>query len=208
MNYLAHLLLAGEDPQAQLGSLLGDFTRGRIEILANSYPAPVIHGISVHRKIDRFTDDHADVIRSRRRFSPVRYRFSGIIVDVLHDHLLSVHWDRFANIDRQRFISRCYSLLNDHRPLLPQRLQRVAPIMITQDWLGSYLKLEAVDRVYQRLSKRIARNNPLAGAMEEVVAHYDELENDFLNFFPDVQSHAAQLNPKRSTTGTVLLFGD
>jgi acyl carrier protein phosphodiesterase len=194
MNYLAHLLLAGEDPQAQLGSLLGDFTRGRIETLARRYPASVIHGISVHRKIDRYTDDHESVVRSKRRFSPQRARYSGIIVDVLHDHLLSRHWDCFADIGRQAFIARSYSLLSENEPLLPERLQRVAPTMIAQDWLGSYLELDAVDRVYQRLSTRISRENPLAGAIEEVFAHYDELEKDFLSFFPDVQSHAARLN--------------
>ena len=81
MNFLAHLLLAGEDPEQRLGSLIADFSRGRLETLAKRYPPGIIRGIAQHRKIDRFTDRHPLLLDSRRRFSLRRRRFAGIITE-------------------------------------------------------------------------------------------------------------------------------
>jgi len=55
MNYLAHLLLAGENPEHRLGGLMADFVRGRIETLSQHYPEGVVQGIIDHRGIDSFT---------------------------------------------------------------------------------------------------------------------------------------------------------
>lgn len=194
MNYLAHLLLGGDEPLHRLGGLIADFTRGRLETLAKQYPAKVMHGISVHRQVDRFTDMHDQVARSKRRFSPARRRYAGIIVDVLHDHYLSRHWEQYTDICRDTFIEDAYQLLRDNRRHLPERMHRVAPIMIEQDWLGSYQHIEEIGLVYERMSRRLRRPNTLAGAIEEVAANYLELEQDFENFFPDMITHANCIN--------------
>jgi len=178
----------------RLGGLMADFTRGRLEILAKQYPATVMHGIAVHRQVDRFTDLHDYVARSKGRFSPLRRRYAGIIVDVLHDHFLSRHWERYSDISRETFIAEAYQLLHDNRRYLPERMHRVAPVMIEQDWLGSYQHIEEIGIVYERMSRRFSRTNPLAGAIEEVQIHYAELESDFKNFFPDVLAHANRIN--------------
>lgn len=65
--------------------------------------------------------------------------------------------------------------------------------MIQQDWLGSYLHITGIAIVYDRLSRRLHHNNGLAGAIVEVQAHYNELERDFENFFPDLFAHAKHI---------------
>lgn len=194
MNYLAHLLLGGDEPLQRLGALIADFTRGRMENLAKQYPGEVLHGISVHRQVDRFTDLHDHVARSKGRFSPSRRRYAGIIVDVLHDHYLSRHWQRYTDVSRESFIADAYQLLRDNRRYLPERMHRAAAIMIEQDWLGSYQHIAEIGIVYERMSRRLRRPNTLAGAIEEVETHYPELERDFENFFPDVLAHANRIN--------------
>ncbi|MCP4285542.1 MAG: DUF479 domain-containing protein [Gammaproteobacteria bacterium] len=196
LNYLAHLLLGGDEPLERLGGLIADFTRGRLGTLAKQYPAQVLHGISVHRQIDRFTDLHTIVGQSKRRFSPLRRRYAGIIVDVLHDHYLSRHWSRYTDLSRDKFIENAYQLLRDNAGHLPKRMRRVAPIMIEQDWLGSYQHIEEIGIVYQRMSRRLRHPNTLASAIEEVEAHYHDLEQDFEKFFPDVLAHANHVNKK------------
>lgn len=194
MNYLAHLFLGGDEPLQRLGGLMADFTRGRLETLAKQYPAKVMHGIAVHRQVDCFTDMHNHVARSKRRFSPPRRRYAGIIVDVLHDHYLSRHWRRYTDVSREAFIEDAYQLLRDNQHYLPERMQRVAPMMIEQDWLGGYQHIEALGMVYERMSRRLRHPNTLGNAIEEVQAHYSELEQDFENFFPDVLAHANRIN--------------
>jgi acyl carrier protein phosphodiesterase len=194
VNYLAHLFLGGDEPLERLGGLIADFTRGRLETLAKQYPAKVLHGISVHRQVDRFTDINMTVARSRARFSPLRRRYAGIIVDILHDHYLSRHWKRYTDVSREVFIADAYQLLRDNRRHLPERMQRVAPMMIEQDWLGSYRRIAEIGLVYDRMSHRLRRPNTLTGAIEEVHANYQELEQDFNVFFPDVLAHANRIN--------------
>ena len=201
MNYLAHLFLGGEEPLEKLGGLIADFTRGRLETLAKRYPEKVIRGIAVHRRLDHFTDLHDHVMQSKARFSPLRRRYSGIIVDVLHDHYLSRHWERYSDGSRDAFIEDAYRLLRDYRRYLPERMRRVAPVMIEQDWLGSYQHIEEIGRVYERMSRRLRRPNTLAGAIEEVQTHYSELESDFKNFFPDMLTHANHVNKLPSIDG-------
>ena len=188
------MLLAGEEPIQRLGSLIADFTRGRTERLAKQYPPQLVRGIVLHRRIDRFTDLHPEVLRSKQRFSSQRRRYAGIIVDILYDHYLSLHWQRYTASSRGAFITDAYRLLQENQHYLPERLHRIAPLMIEQDWLGSYQRIEEIGSVYERLSGRLRQPNSLAGAIDEVRLHYLELEQDFTAFFPDLLTHAVHLD--------------
>ncbi len=192
MNYLAHLFLAGDDPELKLGSLLADFTRGRLQELEKRYPPAVMQGIRLHREIDSYTDAHPVVRQSKERFSRRRRRYAGIIVDVLHDHFLSRHWGRFSVRDRRDFIDSSYQLLHQNRSLFPPRMQRVAALMIQQDWLGSYIEIKSIGEVYDRMSRRLRRPNDLVGSLEEVIANYEALDEDFRSFFPKLHAHTAE----------------
>ena len=91
MNYLGHLYVAGDDPELQLGGLLGDFVRGRD---LSAFPEGVARGISLHRSIDAYTDRHP-AFRSACEALPAEYRrFSRILIDVYFGHLLARDWQR------------------------------------------------------------------------------------------------------------------
>lgn len=186
MNYLAHLFLSPPSPQMLLGSLAADFTRGRLETLARAYPPEMMRGIALHRRIDRFTDDHPLVWQSRRRFSPVYRRYSGILVDILYDHFLSRYWSEYTGRDRVRFIREVYRLLEQRHAQLPPRLRQLAPRMQREDWLGSYHDLEVIGLVYRRMEMRLGRPGCMSGAIDEVKAGYRPLADDFNRFFPDL----------------------
>ncbi|MCF8052987.1 MAG: ACP phosphodiesterase [Desulfobacterales bacterium] len=183
MNYLAHLFLAGDGDNARLGSVLGDFVKGDP---AGRFDAGICEGILLHRRIDRYTDAHPSTGQSRKRFSQRRRRFSGVIVDVCGDHFLSRHWHRFSRRDRTSFIEDAYDLLRRHRGILPARLNRILPMMIEEDWLGSYLHLDRVGVTLDRIAGRLSNGGRFKGAIREVEEHYGRLEADFLRFFPDL----------------------
>jgi acyl carrier protein phosphodiesterase len=183
MNYLAHLYLAQDSAELMIGSILGDFVKGRLK---DQYPNEIQHGIELHRKIDSYTDSHVMTQASRQLYSPERRRFAGIIVDLCYDHFLYRHWTRFADTARGPFISNAYELLKTHQAMLPRRLQAMIPFMIRDDWLGSYRDLSGVEQALGRLSKRVTNGDRLPGAIDEIKAHYRKLETNFLTFFPDL----------------------
>ncbi len=187
MNFLAHLYLAEDTDESILGNLLGDFVKGSPSGL---YSDEIVKGIMTHRNVDKFTDSHAITKESKLLFSLPRRRYAGIIIDVTNDHYLSKHWSQFSDKDLDNFIHDVYRTLERHQQILPPSLARIIPFMIEDDWLGSYSKLGGVSNALGGISRRFARkfnrDIELAGAIEEVEANYLELEEAFLNFFPEL----------------------
>ena len=128
MNYLAHLHLGGQRPEELLGSLYGDFVKGR---LRGQYSPEIEHGIQLHRSIDVFTDNHPLVDQSLSRFTLTRRRYAGIVLDVFFDHCLAREWGQYAEGPLERFTSDFYRVLVAEQHL-PQRLATIAPHMATQ----------------------------------------------------------------------------
>src|SRR5699024_8931556 len=94
MNFLAHALLAGDDPDLEVGGILGDFVRGRPD---PTLPAGLRRGIALHRAVDAFTDRHPDVAAARRLFDPPWRRYAGIMLDVWFDHCLARDFGRWSD---------------------------------------------------------------------------------------------------------------
>jgi acyl carrier protein phosphodiesterase len=183
MNYLAHLFLAEDSPEAMIGNLLGDFVKG---VLGDRYSPELTKGIRLHRKIDTYADSHPVTRSSRNRFSPERRRYAGIIVDVCYDHFLSKHWSQFADMELSLFISKVYGVLQSHKSILPEKLRSILPRMIQENWLGAYQAVKGVEMTLNRISRRLKRRNQIVGSIEEVLLHYEGLKDDFLAFFPDL----------------------
>jgi len=187
MNYLAHLYLAEQSREGLLGSLLGDFVKGRLD---DRFPETVRRVISLYRAIDSFTDAHPLHLESRNRIGAARRRYAGIIVDVCYDHFLCRNWTEHSHESLAIFTERVYGVLREHENNLPDRLQRIMPHMIADDWLSSYADLENVGRTLDGIARRIARRNPLAGALTEIEANYTALDRDFQRFFPELKTHS------------------
>ncbi|TEL14247.1 DUF479 domain-containing protein [Pseudomonas aeruginosa] len=96
MNYLAHLHLGGPQPAQLLGSLYGDFVKGRLQ---GQWPDEIERAIQLHRRIDAFTDSHPLVHAAKRRFPLERRRFAGVLLDVFFDHCLARIAPRMAAQD-------------------------------------------------------------------------------------------------------------
>ena len=191
MNYLAHLQLAGNSESIMLGNLIGDFVKGSI---GSEYSREITRGIVAHRKIDAYADSHPIFKASRRLVSPVRRRFSGIIVDMGFDHFLAKNWGEFSDKNLELFIEDAYALLIQNTDLLPARLRQILPIMVEEDWHGSYITLEGIHKslhgISRRFKLRYGRDNNLSGGVEEIKSNYDRLEQNFKAFYPYVTAFA------------------
>lgn len=187
MNHLAHVFLAPDSPEARVGSILGDFTRG-VELSA--LPEEVHRGVRHHFSVDTFTDRHPQVLASKQLFSPQRRRFAGVALDILYDHFLLKHWYRFTRQDCDRFIGRTYRELSENRHLMPPRMAQVTSRMVDYDWFGAYQDLDNIGHALDRVASRIRFPNRFEGMIEEIHDHGPALEERFLEFFPDLQSIA------------------
>ncbi len=183
VNYLAHVLLSDDHPQSIIGNLSGDFVKGRLD---GRFEPRIRRGIQLHRRVDSFTDQHPVVSELKALFSRERRRYAGIILDVSFDHYLSRHWQLFSDHGLRQFINRVYGILSDQEAQLPAALQKIAPKMISQDWLNSYGTLAGTGAILDRLATRISHQNPLPGAIAEVTNNYELIEEGFLALFPEV----------------------
>ena len=193
MNYLAHLHLGGQRPDQLLGSLYGDFVKGRLQ---GQFAPEVEAGIQLHRRIDVFTDRHPLVDIALGRFSDTRRRYAGIVLDVFFDHCLARDWRLYADQPLAQFTADVYRVLS-REPQLPERLAKIAPHMVAHDWLGSYQEFEVLDQVLRGISRRLSRPEELARAMQELRRLYEPLSEDFRLFYPQLQDFAQKPDPMR-----------
>lgn len=191
MNYLAHLLLADDSDASRIGNLLGDFTRGPMDELAKIYPAELVHGIRMHRAVDRFTDSHEVFKEARILLAPERRRFAGIIVDIFFDHYLCLHWEQFSELPLAHFTQQVYRALKEHPEWRAGRLADAFPMMETENWLMTYATLDGIELTLERVSRRSPRIGKVAGGIDDLRKNYDAFERHFHTFMPDLLAFVA-----------------
>ena len=194
LNYLAHLLLAEDSAASRVGNLLGDFVPGRPETLP--LPVPVVQGIVRHRAIDRFADEHPETAQLKALVAPERRRFAGVIVDLIHDHFLTRHWDNYSDVALREFIDACNTALREHLDILPGELADTLEERIADDWLGQYGTDAGLDGVFHRVALRHPRFAPMRGAIDDLRHHRQAFEHGFLAFFPDLLAWVRKLGPE------------
>lgn len=183
MNYLAHVFLAEDNEESKLGNFLGDFVKGRLK---DQYSPGIIKGIKTHRKIDLFTDSHKVVKDSRKLIGPQRRRWGGAIVDIFFDHFLTKHWSKYSKNNLDEFVLDFYESLKKFNNSVHNNLNFNFEKLVEKDWMRKYENIDGLELVFSKLSTRVKTKNPLAGSEQELVNNYNDLENNFLVFFPQV----------------------
>jgi acyl carrier protein phosphodiesterase len=195
MNWLAHLLLAKPDVESRLGNILGDLVKGRER---HNLPCQFQLGLKCHLEIDSFTDTHLIVKRSKQRINHNYGRFAGILVDVFYDHLLAQNWQDYSELSLRDFTTQIYSSFSDYLEQIPLRASLIITRMIQEDWLSSYQTLLGIENSLERISWKITRRTNkylnLTPAVNELKERYFEFEQDFQEFFPQLNRHIQHWN--------------
>ena len=165
---------------------MGDFTRDMNYAIL---PAQVLAGIQMHQSVDAFTDSHPVVRGLRKNFSQDRRRFSGIVLDVVFDHFLIKHWSAYSTVALDNYITDCYHALWRHRNLMSPRMKMVIGWMISKNWIKTYAEIEGVGRALDGLAGRLKAQHNFHGAISEVENMYTDIEQGFLEFFPQLRGH-------------------
>ena len=201
MNFLSHLLLAGDDEGLRLGAILGDFVRGK-QVLA-SFPPGVGLGIELHRHIDQFVDALPEVVNLRRQFNSPFRRYSGIIIDLAYDHELAIRWRKYSEISIEDFDQNVRLLLakNDH--LLPDRLRIFMRYADRRGLFAAYRDESEILFSLSGIGTRLSRPNPLHRVDEIWAGLAPKFSASFECVFLQVQSDvAAWLKSRSAKTGS------
>lgn len=189
MNFLAHLYLSADAPEALVGNLAADFVKGPdVERL----PPGVQAGVRQHRTVDGFTDRHPVVQRSIGRIGKTWGWFSGILIDVYYDHVLALDWARYAEVPLRTFVDRVHRVIRDHAGHMPEPARASALRFVECERLMSYARPDGsgVEAALVRLTEWVATRLPrravrLYDAMPDLKAAHGELATDFHEFFPE-----------------------
>ncbi len=189
MNFLAHALLAGDDPALVVGGVAGDWVKG---LLPAGLPDDLARGVALHRAIDSFAESHPAFRQSRARVSPARRRYAGVLVDIFYDHLLAQHWADIHHQPLEIFCFEVYRRIEERMHELPVASRPALRLMVHEDWLSSYADLEGIADVLARMSRRARQPNPLLSGEQEFLADAEGFISDFHVWLADTQGFCAQ----------------
>src|SRR6185503_19830970 len=94
MNYLAQARLSFGQPGILVGNMISDFVKGKKRF---DYPEAIQKGITLHRNIDPFTDEHEATENAKKFFKPAVGLYAGAFVDIAYDHFLALDENEFTD---------------------------------------------------------------------------------------------------------------
>jgi len=192
MNWLAHVLLSEDHIEHQLGNLLTDPLKAKAWQGAS---VRIHEGIKTHLVIDAFTDSHALVSQSKAILTP-RGHLKGVVLDVLYDHFLSLHWERFCHIPRETFLDNFRFHAIESIEHYPQKAKSVIQRVVMNKQLESYAHMDGVvdafRRIDMRLSQRAKSKDNCERYLPLIAEHKEALEAHFLHFFPQLLTETSK----------------
>lgn len=183
MNYLAHLYLSGESDEIKLGNFIGDHVKGNQYL---QYPEQVAFGIKLHRRIDSFTDQHADVKQCIKLLKPGYGRYSGIVADVFFDHFLATNWNDYSSNTLKQFASHAHRVFLTNFDILPFRVKQFLPFLILHKRLESYSQRENMPLVLDIMSGHTSLPKNGQWANRILNQEYEQFEALFRSFFAEM----------------------
>lgn len=199
MNFLAHQFLSGTNDDLKIGNFIADSVKGTPPA---SFGQGVIKGITLHRRIDSYTDSHPVVLKSIKRLRDRHGKFAGVVVDICYDHFLAKNWKQYSEEELWEYVNSCYALMHKHKEELPLRIQEMLPYMIKGNWLYNYRTLDGIDRVFKGMARRTQFDANMSSAMKDLWMDYQEYEAEFNEFFPEIRKYVQSLldNPNFPST--------
>ena len=189
MNFLAHIYLSGEDEGITIGNFIADGIKGKRYL---KYPPKIQKGILLHRFIDSYTDSHPTVRQSTARLHKNYSHYSGVIVDILYDHFLAKNWNEYHPQPLGEYVDNFYEMLRTNFEILPTRIQRMMPHMMSDNWLLSYASVNGISTILTQMNYRTKNRSKMNLAVMELEEFYTEFETEFTSFFAELIAASQQ----------------
>lgn len=184
MNFLAHSYLSFQDKDIITGNMISDFIKGKKQY---EYPEQIFKGITLHRRIDSFTDAHPATKQAASILKPAANRYAGAFADVVYDHFLALdktHFPEDKNLnDYAVFV---YNALSKNINWLPEQFAQMLPFMKEQNWLYNYRWVSGIERSFRGIARRAKYIDDTKLVYALFLREYDALQDCYHQFFPDL----------------------
>lgn len=198
MNLLAHAYLSFDQPPILIGNMISDFVKGKKNF---DYSPEIQKGITLHRAIDEFTDQHAATKEAKKYFQAAYKLYAGPFIDIVYDHFLANDTNEFENnVMLNIFSQSTCKILKENNSLLPEKFQKMLPYMQSQNWLYNYQFKEGIEKSFEGLVHRAAYLSESATAFTIFNKQYKNLQDCYSAFFPSLKSFAIRTLNKLNNT--------
>jgi acyl carrier protein phosphodiesterase len=184
LNYLAHAYLSFNHPEILVGNLISDFVKGKKKF---DYPTGIQQGISLHRIIDTFTDQHEATREAKEFFRPHYRLYSGAFIDVVYDHFLALDNAEFLKESLFDFSQQVYEILDNYQHWFPQPFAVMFPYMKTQNWLYNYRTRQGTKNSFEGVVRRAAYLTESSTASFLFEQYYQPLQECYRQFWKDAK---------------------
>lgn len=189
MNFLAHIYLSPNNEEILIGNFIADAVKGKNHV---NYSKNIQNGILLHRAIDYFTDTHPITKISRNRLSNKYGHYRGVIIDILYDHFLAKNWELYSKIPLNLFANKTYQTLEKHSSIFPEKTKEILIYMTKNNWLESYSTIDGIAETLTNMNKRTNNKSNMNQAVTDLQAFYTNFEQDFFEFFNQLQHFSNQ----------------
>ena len=185
MNFLAHAYLSFNHPEILVGNMISDFVKGSRKF---DFSEGIQQGITLHRQIDTFTDEHAATKEAIAFLKPAVGMYAGAFVDVAYDHFLANDSNEFSDTSLQTMATNTYDVLDSFQTILPEKFQYMLPYMRSQNWLYNYKTISGTQSSFGGVVRRAKYLDSHEKVFELFLNHYEEIQECYTVFFPAVKS--------------------
>jgi len=187
MNFLAHIFLSFPHELLTVGNCFGDFVKGKNLALL---PEKIQKGISLHRFIDQQTDQNIFFRQTVARLRQRQGAYAGVLADLFYDYFLSKNWHLFSEMPVDVFAKKVYEIFEKNHANLPLDWQKIAISMSNYNWLVHYGSRFGIEKSLEGIAKRATFENKIGAAWQDLETNYEELNADFLQFFPTIRQES------------------
>jgi acyl carrier protein phosphodiesterase len=181
MNFLAHAYLSFNHHDILVGNMISDFVKGKRKF---DFSPGIQQGITLHRQIDLFTDEHEATKEARKFLKPAVGLYSGAFVDVAYDHFLANDINEFTDASLRDHAINTYNILTDYLEVLPAPFQSMLPHMQSQNWLYNYKSLTGTKNSFGGVVRRASYLYSSTKVFDLFQKHYYSIETCYNHFFP------------------------
>lgn len=180
MNFLAHIYLSGDNDQIKVGNFIGDFIKGHQFM---EYPTLIRKGILLHRNIDHFTDNSPIAHQAKLKFVPKFRHYSGIIVDMVYDHILAKEWHQYSCVEMEDFVNDFHNLVLNNMEYIPHELKINIPRLIKNQRLLKYRTIDGLENSLTAMTNYTSLPDYINYAINIVNDDYNFFSENFNRFF-------------------------
>ncbi|MFN3404222.1 MAG: ACP phosphodiesterase [Cytophagaceae bacterium] len=187
MNYLGYAFICREDKERQVGALINEFVNVRD---ISKYNLNILQGIKLHELLSDYTHSHEAFNESKSIFPSKYSKLAEKIIPVFYDHFLASDWKLYNQDETlESFAHSTYGNLVEFISILPPKMNKIIPYMISGNWLVNYASIPGLNNLLKDLIKVSTGQASYISALESLMENYSSYKKHFSDYFPDVVTY-------------------